>query len=170
MIQLLLDNPLLLLFLVAAIGYLLGQISVRGSSLGVAAVLFVGLAFGALHPDMKLPEVIYTLGLVLFVYTVGLSSGPGFFASLRAKGLRYNVLVVGMLCVGASIIEALAVALGLRPAIAAGMFAGSFTNTPALAGVVEYARSVAPPGQVDRMVVEPVIGYSITYPMGVVAT
>src|SRR5574340_508902 len=100
MIQLLLDNPLLLLFVVAAIGYPLGQIQVSESSLGVAAVLFVGLAFGALHPDLKLPEIVYTLGLVLFVYTVGLSSGPGFFGSLRARGLRYNVFVVAMLLVG----------------------------------------------------------------------
>jgi putative transport protein len=83
MIQLLLDNPLLLLFIVAAIGYPLGQIKIRGSSLGVAAVLFVGLAIGSLHPDLKLPEIVYLLGLVLFVYTIGLSSGPGFFASFR---------------------------------------------------------------------------------------
>ena len=82
MIQLLLDN-LLLLFIVAAIGYPLGQIKIRGSSLGVAAVLFVGLAIGSLHPDLKLPEIVYLLGLVLFVYTIGLSSGPGFFASFR---------------------------------------------------------------------------------------
>ena len=170
MIQLLLDNPLLLLFLVAAIGYLVGQISVRGSSLGVAAVLFVGLAFGALHPDMRLPEIIYTLGLVIFVYTVGLSSGPGFFASLRARGLRYNVLVVGMLCVGALLTVAAAILLGIKPAIAAGMFAGSFTNTPALAGVVERVKELAASGGLDAAVADPVIGYSITYPMGVVAT
>ncbi|HEX9016329.1 MAG TPA: TrkA C-terminal domain-containing protein, partial [Chloroflexota bacterium] len=169
MIQLLLDNPLLLLFLVAAIGYPLGHISVRGSSLGVAAVLFVGLGFGALHPDLKLPEVVYTLGLVLFVYTVGLSSGPGFFSSLRRKGLRYNVLVVAMLCLGAAMSLGFAVLLGLRAATAAGMFAGSLTNTPALAGVVEYVRSIAPAGQADRLVAEPVVGYSITYPMGVIA-
>ena len=74
MIQLLLDNPLLLLFVVAAIGYLLGRIKIGGSSLGVAAVLFAGLAIGSLHPDLKLPELIYQLGLVLFVYTIGLSS------------------------------------------------------------------------------------------------
>src|SRR5512136_1012574 len=107
MIQLLLDNPLLLLFVVAAIGYPLGQIKIRGSSLGVAAVLFVGLAAGSLHPDLKLPEVIYTLGLVLFVYTGGLSSGPGFFASFQRKGLRDNLLAVGMI-VFAAVLAALA--------------------------------------------------------------
>ena len=59
MIQLLVDNPLLLLFAVAAMGYLLGQIRIGGFSLGVAAVLFTGLAAGSLHPDLKLPEIVY---------------------------------------------------------------------------------------------------------------
>ena len=62
MIQLLIDNPLLLLFLVAAVGYLVGRIKIGGVNLGVAAVLFVGIAAGALHPDLKLPEIIYILG------------------------------------------------------------------------------------------------------------
>ncbi|MEW5989548.1 MAG: transporter, partial [Chloroflexota bacterium] len=57
MLQLLLDNPLLLLFVVAAVGYPLGRLKIGGSSLGVAAVLFVGLAIGSLHPDLKLPEI-----------------------------------------------------------------------------------------------------------------
>jgi putative transport protein len=95
MIAILRDNPLLLLFLVAAIGYPLGRIKIGGSSLGGATVLFVGLAFGALDPELKLPEIIYMLGLVLFVYTVGLASGSLFFQSLGKKGLRYNLLVLG---------------------------------------------------------------------------
>jgi putative transport protein len=168
-VQLLLDNPLLLLFVVAAIGYPLGQIRIRGSSLGVAAVLFVGLGVGALHPDLKLPEIVYTLGLVLFVYTVGLSSGPGFFRSLQRRGFRYNLLVVGMILLAAVLAVGSFFALGLKPATTAGLFAGSLTNTPALAGVVEYVKSAAPRELLDQMVAEPVIGYSITYPMGVVA-
>ena len=67
MISLLAENPLLLLFLVAAIGYPLGRLRVGGSCLGVAAVLFVGLAIGSIHPDLKLPEIVYVLGLALFV-------------------------------------------------------------------------------------------------------
>jgi putative transport protein len=80
-----------------AIGYPLGHIKIKGSSLGVAAVLFVGLAIGSLSPELKLPEILSTLGLALFVYTIGLSSGPGFFASLRRKGLRDNLLAVSMI-------------------------------------------------------------------------
>src|SRR6266540_1742062 len=97
MIKILIDNPLLLLFIVAAVGYPLGQLKFRGSSLGVAAVLFVGIAIGSLHPDLKLPEIVYVLGLVLFVYTIGLSSGPAFVASLRREGVRNNLLVIVVL-------------------------------------------------------------------------
>ena len=94
MIELLLENPLLLLFLVLGGGYLVGRISIGGFSLGISAVLFVGLGLGALHPDMRLPDLVYLLGLILFVYTVGLSAGPGFVSSFRHGGARDNVLVI----------------------------------------------------------------------------
>ena len=137
MIDLLLQNSLLLLFVVAALGYFIGRIKIRGFSLGVSAVLFVGLFFGALNPDMKLPEIIYLLGLVLFVYTIGLSSSRGFFAAFKRKGLRDNTLVLGML-IFAAILSAVAhFVLALSAPVTAGMYAGSLTNTPALAGVLE---------------------------------
>jgi len=167
-IQLLIDNPLLLLFVVAAIGYPLGRIRIAGSSLGVAAVLFVGLAIGALHPDLKLPEVIYMLGLVLFVYTVGLSSGVGFFASFRREGLRHNLFIVGMLVCATALSLMTHHLLHFKPTLTAGMFAGSLTNTPALAGVLEYLKGYAPETALDQVLAEPVIGYSIAYPVGVV--
>ncbi|HZY43300.1 MAG TPA: transporter, partial [Anaerolineae bacterium] len=168
MIQLLIDNPLLLLFVVAAIGYPLGRIKFRGGSLGVAAVLFAGLAIGSLHPDLKLPEIIYLLGLVLFVYTVGLSSGRGFFASFRRKGLRDNFLVMVVLIVGAGLALIAHFVLNLKATLTAGLFAGSLTNTPALAGVLETIKSIAPAGAVDRLLAEPVVAYSVSYPIGVV--
>ncbi len=168
MIQILLENPLLLLFTVAAIGYPLGRIKFRGSSLGVAAVLFVGLAIGSLHPDLKLPEIIYLLGLVLFVYTIGLSSGRGFFASFKRKGLRDNALVVGVLIAAAVMAVGVRLVLGLKSTVAAGLFAGALTNTPALAAVLEALKNVAPTALLDQMLAEPVVGYSVAYPMGVV--
>jgi putative transport protein len=168
MIDILLESPLLLLFLVSAIGYLLGQISIGGIKLGVAAVLFVGLAFGALHPDMKLPEVIYLLGLVVFVYAIGLGSGAAFFASFRHKGLRDNMFILAMLLTGAALTGLVQRLFSLRPAVAAGMFAGSFTNTPTLAGVLDYLKAHAPAELRDALLAEPVVGYSITYPVGVV--
>ncbi len=158
------EQPLLLLFLVAAIGYPLGLIRVGGSSLGVAAVLFVGLAFGALDPDLRVPTVIYELGLMLFVYTIGLSSGPGFFRAFRSGGLRFNLLIVGMLLTAALIAVGLSLGLNLPAAEVAGLYAGGLTNTPALAGVVEALKLG---GAAEAVQTQPVVGYSIAYPMGV---
>lgn len=166
MLDLLLHNPLLLLFAVAGIGYPLGRVRVAGSSLGVAAVLFVGIAFGALHPDLKLPEIIYQLGLVLFVYTLGLSSGPAFFRSFGPRGLKANLLVLGMLLVGMLLTLAAQRLLGLRPTLAGGLFAGSLTNTPALAAELELLKLRVPHD--TQALADPVVGYSITYPLGVI--
>lgn len=166
-IEVLKENPLLLLFVVAGIGYPLGQIKISGTRLGVAAVLFVGLAVGALDPDLKLPEVVYTLGLVLFVYCIGLSSGSIFFSSLRHQGLRNNLLVVGVLVFVAAIAALAHLVLGIKITLAAGMFSGSLTNTPALASVLEHIKAVIPAETAEQMLSEPVIAYSLSYPMGV---
>lgn len=168
MIDILLKNPLLLLFLVSALGYTLGRITIAGSSLGVAAVLFVGLAFGALHPDLKLPDLVYQFGLVVFVYTIGLSSGNQFFRSLGRKGLRDNLLVLGLLTAATGLTLLLGWLLGLTPGQTAGVFTGSLTNTAALAGVLEYLKTSVPEALRDQLLAEPVVGFSITYPMGVV--
>ncbi|HEY9088356.1 MAG TPA: aspartate:alanine exchanger family transporter [Anaerolineaceae bacterium] len=167
LVDLLRENPLLLLFLVAAVGYPLGRVRFGGASLGVAAVLFVGLGAGALHPDLKLPEVVYTLGLVLFVYTIGLSSGSIFFTSLRSSGLRYNLLVVGGVLFAGGLAVIAHLALRLRATFTAGLFAGALTNTPALAGVLEHVKQIAPAGVAETWLSEPVIAYSLSYPMGV---
>jgi len=163
-IAILRDNPLLLLFLVAAIGYPLGRVKIGGASLGIAAVLFIGLAFGALDPEVRLPEVVYQLGLVLFVYTIGLSSGAIFFASLGPRGLRYNGLVVLGLLLAALLSMAAHSLFGLDASSTAGMFAGSLTNTPALAGVVEHLKGS---GMAEAALSEPVVAYSLAYPVGV---
>ncbi len=167
MIQILADNPLLLLFLVGAIGYPIGRIRIFGSSLGIAAVLFVGLAFGALDPNLKLPEIIYLLGLAVFVYTVGISSGPGFFASFRRQGLRDNAFVVAMLLFGAALSLAAYALLRLKPTVTAGMFTGALTNTPALAAVLDIIKTTHAGEALDQMLAEPVVGYSVVYPMGI---
>jgi putative transport protein len=169
-VEFLVEEPLLLLFIVSGLGYLLGSIKVKGISLGVAAVLFVGLAFGALSPDMHLPTVIVDLGLIIFVYTIGLSSGPGFFASFRRKGLRDNLFVFLMLALAALLVVGAATLFSLRATVAAGMFAGALTNTPALASVLETITRIAPADQVTTLGTEPVIGYSVAYPMGVIGT
>lgn len=164
MIELLAGNPLLLLFVVSAIGYLIGRIQIGGISLGVAAVLFVGLAFGAIDQRLRLPDIIYLLGLVIFVYTIGLSSGPGFVASLRQRGLRNNLFIGGILVAAAGITLLIRWALGLNGAQAAGLYAGSLTNTPALAAVIEQLSRI---GANEAQRAEPVVGYSVAYPVGV---
>ena len=165
MIEFLTENSLLLLFSVAAVGYAIGRIKIKGASLGVAAILFVGLAVGALNPNLKLPTVIFELGLVLFVYTVGLASGPGFFASFKRKGLRDNLAALAVLSIAALIAAAEFFALKLSAPVTAGLFAGALTNTPALAAVIETVGKTAP-ADVDL----PTVGYSVAYPMGVLAT
>lgn len=157
LVGLLSENPLLTLFVVAGIGYPLGRVKVFGISLGVAAVLFVGLAIGALDQQIQLPDIIQTLGLVMFVYTLGLSSGPGFVASLRKRGAQATALTLGALGVTTVIWVVADRVLHLPPALAAGGFTGSVTNTAALAAVLEITG-----GSLD-----PAVGYSITYPMGV---
>lgn len=167
MIEILRDSPLLLLFVVAGIGYPLGRLRLGRTSLGIAAVLFVGLAFGALDPAMRLPEIVHQLGLVLFVYTIGLSSGPGFFAALERKGLRDNAFILMMLAIAAALAVGLHRVVGLSATQTAGLFAGALTNTPALAGVLEYVTHNAPPALHQTLLAEPVVGYSIAYPVGV---
>ncbi len=163
-IDILAANPLLLLFIVAAIGFPLGRINVAGGSLGVAAILFTGLAIGAIDPRLKLPDLVVNLGLVLFVYTVGLSSGPGFVASMRGRGLAANVFALGVIALAAALTVGAYFALRLTAPVAAGVFAGSLTNTPALAGVVELLASTGQPVEIQS---QPVIGYSLAYPVSV---
>ena len=160
MIDLLAGSPLLLLFTVAGLGYLLGKIRVGGFSLGVSAVLFAGIAVGSLDPRLRLPEIVHLFGLVAFVYVVGLGSAPGFFASLRRRGLQASALALGCVVVAALLVAMIAPVLGLSSATAAGLFAGATTNTPALAAVIDALGEAG-----DQA--GPVLGYSLAYPFGV---
>jgi putative transport protein len=164
MFPLLRHSPLLVLFTVAAGGFVLGKVRVGRFSLGVSAVLFAGLLMGALVPGVDLPELVSQLGLVLFVYTVGLASGPGFFASLRRRGLRDNGLALGVMALSAGASGLLARRLGLSGPEAAGMFAGALNNTPALAGAVDALKRA---GASADALAAPVIACSVTYPLGV---
>jgi putative transport protein len=168
MVKILIDNPLLLVFIVAAIGYPLGRLKVYGMNLGVGAVLFVGIAVGSLHPDLKAPEIVYVLGQALFVYTVGLAAGPAFVTSLKRDGARNNVLIAVALCCAAWLCIGLQKFLHLHAAVAAGMYAGSLTTSPALAGVLDAIKHTAAPELMERLLAEPVVGFSATYPVGVI--
>lgn len=169
MIELLVQQPLLLLFIVLALGFALGRVSIRGVSVGVAAVLFVGLAVGALDPRLQCPEIVQRLGLVLFVYTVGLSTGPGFVSALRRGGLRDAVFALGVLVAGAGLALAARRLLHLSPALTAGLYAGSLTNTPALAAVLERVGTSGAAGP-GGPAAAAVAAYAVSYPMGVLGT
>lgn len=162
--QLLIEHPILLLFVVASLGYLLGTVKINGSSLGVAAVLFVGLALGASNPEFKIPDIVFTLGLVLFVYSIGISSGAAFFESYKRNGLRDFLFITSMLILTGFIAVAIFYLFGFSSETITGIYAGSTTNTPALAGVIDYINSFNPGGDNSK---EMVIAYSFTYPMGV---
>ena len=109
------DDPLLLVFVVAAVGYLAGRIRIAGFGFGVAAVLFAGLAFGMADPQLQVPRSVWTLGLVLFVYTVGLAAGPGFVAAFRRRGVGANVLVFAAVAAAAGTVTIVGAAVGLDP-------------------------------------------------------
>ena len=162
MINLLVSNPTLLLFAIAGTGFLFGRIKIRGFSLGVAAVLFAGIAFGATDKRLEINESIWTLGLAVFVYTVGLASEPSFVAAIRRRGLSANAASLGGIAAGAIAVVGLGHAvLGLSGPTASGTFAGGLTNTPALAGVLEYLQHHLGAAQFAVSGNAPVVGYSL---------
>lgn len=151
------SQPMLALFLAIGSGYALGQVSVRGFALGAGAVLFTGLLIGAIAPKATPPGMMSTLGLLMFLYGVGIQYGKQFFAGLKGPGLAWNLL--GTAGVVASLLVALQAGslLGLSVPVSVGLFAGSGTSTPTLQAALAAA------GNSD-----PAIGYSVAYPFGVI--
>jgi putative transport protein len=150
-------QPILALFLVVGLGYAIGQINILGFSLGIGAVLFVGLAVGGFAPKARIAGPIGLIGLVMFLYGIGILYGRQFFEGLSGPGRRYNLLAF------VGVIAALAVAIGLGSLFklpvgqTLGLFAGSMTNTPTLQAALDLV------GNDD-----PSIGYSVAYPFGVI--
>ena len=164
--MLLAKNPLLLLFLVAAIGFLVGRVKVLGASLGTAAVLFVGLGFGMFNPDFEVPSIVFQLGLILFVYSVGISSGPAFFETFKKNGFRDIGFVLFSLFLSALFAVLIYFGLHLDKATIVGVYCGSTTNTPALAGVTDLINRLGD-AEKGQWVKDLVVGYTYSYPMGV---
>jgi putative transport protein len=164
--------PILTLFLVIGLGYLVGETSILGFRFGVAGVLFVGLAVGALDPRVALPEVVPTLGLIIFVYAVGIHSASALRQALRRQGWRDNALAAGVLVFGALLAAGVAQWLSLPGTRAAGLYCGALTNTPALAAVREQVRERGlargeSAEQAQLRAEEAVVAYSLAYPVGV---
>lgn len=136
--------------------------------IGVAFVLFIGIAFGAMGKDLfDTPEQIHRMemvgqiGLMLFVYTIGLQAGPAFFTIIRQKGLYIGILAIIVISLAAVMAYYNTRLFGLDPVLATGVFCGALTNTPALAAATEFLGN-------DGNASQLVIGYSVAYPLGVI--
>ena len=173
LVQVLAANPILTIFVVIGIGYVLGELNLFGFRFGISGVLFIGLAAGALSPDISVPELVPTLGLIIFIYTIGIQAGPAFFESFRKHGWRDSLFVVVMLSFGAVLTAAVAHPLHLNAARRAGLYTGALTNTPALAATRETIREHGKAsGWTQEMLRtlsdEPTVAYSLAYPIGVI--
>jgi len=157
----LLAEQMLVLFAILAIGSWLGGLAWRGVSLGTAAVFFVGLAFG--HFGLTIPKPVMDLGLLLFVYAVGLQAGPRFFRTFKRQGREFVIVSLAALLAAGLVTVLLARLMGYSYALAAGMFTGAVTNTPALAGAIDAV------GRMDgEMAATVSVGYGIAYPFSIV--
>lgn len=156
-IHTLMGNPLIALFVIIGGGLLLGQVTIKGINLGSSGVLFTALLAGHLHYD--LPEAIGSVGLVLFVYCVGIGAGGRFFSAIAREGSQLAKLALLIVAIGSGLAYVMAKLLDVPADLAAGIFAGALTSTPALAAASE---SLASAGESAL-----VIGYGIAYPFGV---
>jgi putative transport protein len=150
-------QPFLSLFLVIAMGYGLGSINIKGLSLGSGAVIFSGLFIGALAPKAHPPAMVATLGLVMFLYGLGVQYGKQFFAGLTSStGRKYNLLAIISLAAATMVTLILFRVMQISSALTAGLFAGSGTNSATMQAAAEAAQNS-----------DPAIGYSLAYPFGI---
>ncbi len=155
MLESLLQSSYFALFLIVALGFILGRINFRGISLDVSAVIFIALLFG--HFGVVIPKELGNFGLVLFIFTIGIQAGPGFFDSFRSKGkilVLLTFLIIGSASVTAIIFKYL---LGIDTPGIVGLIAGSLTSTPGLAAAIDSTNSSFAS-----------IAYGIAYPFGVI--
>src|SRR6187200_2204045 len=151
-------QPILAIFLAIGAGYLVGQINLGGFSLGVGAVLFVGLAIGAFAPKSQIVGPISLIGLIMFLYGIGILYGRQFFEGMTgAAGRKYNLLALVAVVAGLAVALGLGQAFGIKTGHTLGIFAGSMTSTATLQAALDVMHNS-----------EPSIGYSIAYPFGVI--
>ena len=159
-----------ILALVAVVGLFIGNVKFRGIGLGIGGVLFGGIIVGhfvsqagmTLSSDML--HVIQEFGLILFVYTIGIQVGPGFFASLRVSGLRLNLFAVLIVIIGGLVTAILHKLFDIPLPVVLGIFSGAVTNTPALGAGQQILRDLGTPMEmVDQMG----MSYAKAYPFGI---
>ena len=151
------SQPILTAFLAIGVGYLVGQINIFGFSLGVGAVLFVGLAIGAFAPKAQIIGPIGLTGLIMFLYGIGILYGRQFFEGIIGSGQKYNLLALIACLAGLGVALILGQMFNIRIGHTLGIYAGSMTSTATLQAALEVTKSK-----------DPSIGYSIAYPFGVI--
>jgi len=159
-------NAVLILSLVAALGLALGSVQIGGISLGIGGVLFAGIAFNSLgcNVDPHILHFVREFGLILFVFTMGMQVGPGFFPSLRQQGLKLNALAAAIVLMGALLTLGLVIVTGMPMETAVGLYSGATTNTPALGAAQEALLSVT----ANPAAQPPSVSYAVAYPFGIV--
>src|SRR5882757_10079524 len=132
------SQPILTAFLAIGLGYLVGQIKLGGFSLGVGAVLFVGLAIGAFAPKAQITGPISLTGLIMFLYGIGILYGRQFFEGMTgAEGRKYNLLALVAVVAGLAVALGLGQAFGIKTGHTLGIFAGSMTSTATLQAALD---------------------------------
>lgn len=152
----------------AALGLGLGNIKVRGVGLGIAGCLFTGLLFGhfGFNIGHEILEFLREFGLILFVYTVGIQVGPGFFSALKAQGLKLNLLAGSVVVFGAVIVYLMGRWGGVPVSAAVGIFSGATTNTPSLGAAQSLLGDLL--GKESAAVAQAGLAYAVAYPFGVI--
>jgi len=158
-------HSILVLAVVIALGKALGRYKIKGISLGVTWVLFVGILFSHFNMtlDANLLHFLKELGLILFVYSIGLQVGPGFFSSFKAGGVKLNFLAVLVCIFGALTAISLHFITGTDVTTMTGIMSGAVTNTPGL-GAAQAAYS----DMFGTNSPDIALGYAVAYPLGVV--
>lgn len=156
-----------LLALVCALGMALGSIKYKGIRLGSAGVLFVGILVASISEPINKPtlDFVKEFGLVLFVFTIGLQLGPGFFASLRSDGVRLNLLAAGLVISAGVLTPVLGWLCGVDRHSFAGLFAGASTNSPAL-GAAQQSFASLPNASTDQLAI-PALACAVAYPIAI---
>lgn len=160
-------RTVILLGVAGAAGSALGKIRIGGVSLGVAGVLFIGLLLGhfKLSVDHQVLEFVREFGLIIFVYTLGLQIGPGFFGSLRARGLMLNGFAAAIVLLGSVVAVVLIRSDALDLAAGVGLLSGATTNTPSLAAAQQALKQV---GAAEGAAAVQGLAYAVAYPFGIV--
>ncbi len=158
------------LALVAVVGLWIGNVKIRGVGFGIGGVLFGGIIVGhfvdqaGITLSSPMLHFIQEFGLILFVYTIGIQVGPGFFASLRVSGLKLNLFAILIVVLGGLVTAILHKLFNIPLPVVLGIFSGAVTNTPALGAGQQILRDLGLPFDVvDQMG----MSYAMAYPFGI---